>query len=64
MKRVPCVLGIDAGTESVRAVLFDEQGHALGEGCAAYATHFVRPGWAEQHPQEVWEALLSALRDV
>lgn len=64
MKRFPCVLGIDAGTESVRAVLFDEQGHALGEGCAAYATHFVRPGWAEQHPQEVWEALLSALRDV
>ena len=64
MKRIPCVLGIDAGTESVRAVLFDGQGYALGEGCAAYTTRFVRPGWVEQNPLEVWEALLIALREV
>jgi sugar (pentulose or hexulose) kinase len=64
LKRVPCVLGIDAGTESVRAVLFDGQGHALGEGCAAYTTRFVHPGWAEQNPLDVWEALLTALREV
>jgi ribulose kinase len=62
MKRLPCVLGIDAGTESVRAVLFDAQGRARGSGCMGYATHFVRPAWVEQEPQEVWEALLTALR--
>ena len=64
MKRVSCVLGIDAGTESVRAVLFNEQGRALAEGCAAYTTRFIRPGWVEQQPQEVWEALLAALHNV
>jgi ribulose kinase len=64
LKGIPCVLGIDAGTESVRAVLFDGEGYALGEGCAAYTTRFVRPGWVEQNPLEVWEALLTALREV
>src|SRR5229473_1862992 len=62
MKRVPCVLGIDVGTESVRAVLFDERGYPHGESSAGYATQFVRPGWVEQRPQEIWDALLIVLR--
>jgi ribulose kinase len=62
MKRIPCVLGIDVGTESVRAVLFDKRGHSHGESSAGYATLFVRPGWVEQRPQEIWDALLIALR--
>jgi sugar (pentulose or hexulose) kinase len=64
MRRFPGVLGINAGTESVRAVLFDKKGNALGEGCAAYRTHFVRSGWVEQQPQEVWEVLLIAMKRV
>jgi len=58
----PCFLGIDVGTESARAVIFDVHGKAVGDGSAAYATHFVGPGWAEQDPEEVWKALLTAVR--
>ena len=62
MIREPCFLGIDVGTESVRAVIFDTRGKALGDGCAAHTTYFVRPGWVEQDPREVWAALLTAVR--
>lgn len=58
------VLGIDVGTESARAVLFDLTGHARAEGSAPYATRYPRPGWAEQDPAEVWRALEHAVRAV
>lgn len=64
MIRESCFLGIDVGTESVRAVIFDTYGKALSKGCAVYTTHFVCPGWAEQDPEEVWAALLTAVRTV
>lgn len=61
MTHNPCFLGIDVGTESARAVIFDRHGRAVGEGCTTYTTHFVRPGWVEQDPQQVWLALITAI---
>jgi ribulose kinase len=56
------VLGIDAGTSSLRAGLFDVQGRPLGFFDAAYATAFPRPGWAEQNPDDWWNALVTAVQ--
>ncbi len=56
------VLGIDAGTESIRAGLFDLNGQPLGFSDQSYATFYPRPGWAEQHPDEWWSALVTAVR--
>eukprot|EP00958_Prasinococcus_capsulatus_P007884 scaffold735_cov376-Prasinococcus_capsulatus_cf.AAC.26 len=53
------VLGIDGGTESLRATIFDKHGKALGTGVAPYATIFPKPSWAEQDPQAWWKALRS-----
>lgn len=52
------VLGIDIGTQSLKAVVLGEDLEVLGWGSRAYQPDFPRPGWAEQNPQ-LW---LSALR--
>jgi len=42
------VLGIDAGTESIRAAIFDEHGVCLSFGTSENKTIHTHPGWAEQ----------------
>ncbi|MGB9687081.1 MAG: FGGY-family carbohydrate kinase [Rectinema subterraneum] len=56
------VIGIDAGTESFRAGVFDDKGHALGFGVSQNTTKFRHPGWAEQSPKD-WEfALIDSIK--
>ena len=55
------VLGIDAGTGGVRAALFDLQGQPLGFHDQSYTTSYPQPGWAEQHPEDWWDALVAAV---
>ncbi|MGL4649030.1 MAG: FGGY family carbohydrate kinase, partial [Caldilineaceae bacterium] len=59
----PLVLGIDAGTEALKAGLFNLEGHLVASGTRTYRTHFPRPGWAEQEPADWWNALVGAIRD-
>jgi ribulokinase len=51
------VIGIDGGTESVRAFVFDLEGRAKGIGVVPYSTEFPGPGQAEQNPEDWWQAL-------
>jgi xylulokinase len=48
------VIGIDVGSQSVKAVLVDEHGTAVGEAGAPYDMSYPCSGWAEQDPA-VWE---------
>src|SRR5262245_48448815 len=50
-------LGVDVGSQSLKAVLLDESLRTIGSGRRAYAIDFPQPGWAEQHPA-VWEQAL------
>ncbi|MBI3974562.1 MAG: xylulose kinase [Chloroflexi bacterium] len=56
----PYVLAIDGGTEALKAGIFDLEGNVLGYGTAAYPTAFPQPGWAEQSPDDWWQALGAA----
>jgi len=56
------VIGIDGGTESLRAHVFDMAGRDLGGGSSSYETAFPAPGHAEQDPREWWRALGEATR--
>ncbi|GLC45809.1 hypothetical protein PLESTB_001153500 [Pleodorina starrii] len=56
------VIGVDGGTESLRAAVFDSTGHILGAHAAPYDTQFPQPGWAEQRPEDWWSALGEAVR--
>jgi ribulokinase len=55
------VIGVDGGTEGLRAGVFDLQGKPLAFASSAYPTRFPQPGWAEQDPRDWWEALGKAV---
>ena len=50
------VIGIDGGTESLRAGVFDLSGKPIAFAAHAYPTHFPKPSWAEQNPADWWDA--------
>ncbi len=56
------VIGIDGGTESLRAHVFDLDGRSLGSGTGSYQTDFPAPGQAEQNPEAWWQAYGIAVR--
>ena len=59
-----CLIGIDVGTQSVRALLTDRHGRL--RICASRPTPTLRPkpGWAEHDPEALWQAVLAVLREV
>lgn len=59
----PYVIGIDAGTEAVKAGLFDASGVKVASATYPYQTSFPHPGWAEQNPGEWWSGLVHAVRE-
>jgi len=57
------LLGIDIGTQSLKAVVTDEALRPLGEGSRPYAFSCLHPGWAEQDPRLWLAALRPAIAD-
>ncbi len=57
----PYFLGLDVGTQSVRAGFFDGQGVAVAFGVSGLETTYPRPGWAEQDPADWWHAARKAV---
>jgi FGGY-family pentulose kinase len=55
-------IGIDAGTESFRAGVFDKSGKCLGFGVSPNRTVHRHPGWAEQSPGDWDNALVECIR--
>ncbi len=58
------VLGIDGGTESLRAFIFDLEGRPVASHATAYKTDFPQPGWAHQDPDDWWSALGASVNGV
>jgi ribulose kinase len=58
------VLGVDGGTESIRACFFDAHtGQVVGESYAVpYETFHPQPGWAEQNPLDWYHNLGLAVK--
>src|SRR4051794_16843613 len=56
------MLGVDIGTTSAKAVGFDPEGNALGEGEAGYPLLEPEPGHAVQDPEAVIAATGAAVR--
>jgi xylulokinase len=58
------ILGIDVGTSSTKAILFDLAGNELTSAAQSYPLLTPQPGWVEQDPEEVWQALIHVLQDI
>jgi FGGY-family pentulose kinase len=54
-------LGLDVGTQSLRAALVDLHGRTVAYGVAPIETTFPSPTWAEQQPLEWWAAAKAAV---
>lgn len=59
----PLFLGLDIGTQSVRAALHDAQGACRAFASAPLDTVHPQPGWAEQDAPQWWQAACTAVRD-
>jgi len=57
------VLGIDVGTSSTKAIVFDEEGNPKAEGRATYPLLRPRPGWVEQKAEWWWQAFQEAVKE-
>jgi gluconokinase len=58
------VIGVDLGTTSTKAVAFDTAGTQLATASAGYPLAEPHPGWAEQDPAQILDAVLASVRTV
>src|SRR5919197_583533 len=58
------LLGIDEGTSAVKAVLFDEDLRPIKEARREKPLSHPRPGWVEQDPEVIVEAVVGAVAEV
>lgn len=52
---MPYILALDAGTTSVRAIIFDHAGQIHAVAQQEIRQIFPQPGWVEHDPQEIWQ---------
>lgn len=53
------ILALDAGTTSVRALVFDHNGHIHGVAQKEIRQIYPQAGWVEHDPQEIWSSQMS-----
>ena len=57
-----CILAIDQGTTSSRAILFDPELNVLAQAQEEFAQHFPRSGWVEHDPSDLWASVAATAR--
>ena len=57
------LIGLDVGTSGAKALLVDQEGTVVADATATYPLMTPRPGWAEQSPQQWWEASCQAMSE-
>lgn len=56
------LLGIDIGTSACKVAAFTQNGTVLAQASEPYPVYQPQPGWAEQDPDEWWDAVCRAVR--
>jgi xylulokinase len=59
----PLLVGIDAGTSRIRALIFTPDGRLVAEASRTMPVERPRPGWAQHDPGALWDATRAALRE-
>jgi glycerol kinase len=58
-----CVLALDQGTTSSRALVFDADGTIRGAAQREFAQHYPQPGWVEHDPEDLWRTQLACAHE-
>lgn len=56
-------LGVDVGTISVKCLAVSNQGRQVAFSQQRYSLEHPHPGWAEQDPEDYWDALVKTVSD-
>lgn len=59
-----CLIGVDLGTSGTKTVLFDENGTVLASATVEYPLYQPKNGYAEQEPEDWWNATVETIRAV
>ena len=59
----PLLVGIDAGTTGIRALVFTPDGEVVAQAGRTVPLERPRPDWAQHDPQALWDAACAALRE-
>ncbi len=55
------ILGLDCGTQSAKACIWDREGRCVARASAPLSVSAPHPGWAEQDPAEWWGSARAAI---
>ncbi|MFW6270232.1 MAG: xylulokinase [Bacillota bacterium] len=58
------LLGLDIGTSGVKAILISVAGDIITTNTRSYPLSTPRAGWAEQNPEDWWQATQNVIQDV
>ncbi|OGO04362.1 MAG: xylulokinase [Chloroflexi bacterium RBG_13_56_8] len=58
------LIGIDVGTTGAKTILIDAEGHVLQSVAVTYPMYTPWPQWAEQDPEDWWQAAVRSIRQV
>jgi xylulokinase len=56
------ILAHDLGTTGNKATLYDREGRLIGSAFYGYTTEYAHTGWAEQNPDDWWQAVCASTR--
>ncbi|NIR31393.1 MAG: glycerol kinase GlpK [Gammaproteobacteria bacterium] len=57
-----CILAIDQGTTSTRAIVFDSMCHPVALAQREFPQIYPREGWVEHDPEEIWRGTVDVAR--
>lgn len=57
-------MGVDLGTSSVKIIVMDEAGQVTASISKEYGVSYPKIGWAEQNPEDWWNATRDGIRDL
>ena len=58
------ILAHDLGTTGNKASLYDAEGQLLGSSLSEYGVTFEQPLWAEQNPEDWWQAICHSTKQL
>lgn len=64
MQTTPLLLGLDIGTTSIKAIVFDMEGQLVARASSLTPTHYPQSGRAEYDAETLWQTTLQTLRQL